>query len=294
MPPRPADSKNSPPEALERFLKRVLREHSALRDSLAPDPVHDLRVALRRCRTLAEGFATIDNHRDWKRMRKTAKRLQSGLAGLRDAQVMAERVRQLRIAGSPAGLAVAERLRRDERKGKRKARRSLEEFPRKRWKRWGGRLPKRAQRLQTSPATFAALVLDSIKEVAVKERRWRSGESQVAAHKLRIAVKQFRYTLQSFLPKQYAAWAKDLKRMQDTLGEMHDLDVLHTWLLKVAEEESLDPAIVRQWLRRIAASRQNCVERYKKAVSRKSLKPEQRVPLLWDVWRREIERLAES
>ena len=124
---RPAGSQDtpSPPEALEQFLKRVLWEHSNACDSLAPDPVHDLRVALRRCRTLAEGFATLDDSPDWRRMRKVAKKLQAGLAGLRDAQVMAGEVRQFHLNRGAAGRVLAESIERDERRAERKAKQAL-------------------------------------------------------------------------------------------------------------------------------------------------------------------------
>jgi CHAD domain-containing protein len=135
--------------------------------------------------------------------------------------------------------------------------------------------------------------VERAKEAAAQERRWRGTKSQIAAHSLRIAVKHFRYTVQSFLPAQYAAWEKDLKRMQDALGDVHDLDVLRKWLLKVAKEETLDPGIVHEWLRQIASTRQERVERYKKVVSAGGRGAERGKTLLWDRWRREIERLAE-
>lgn len=298
MCPRPADSRSrsTPPQALERFLRRVLREHSAALDSLAPDPVHDLRVALRRCRSLAEGFGILDDHRGWRRLHKQAKKLQGGLAGLRDAQVMASRVRRLRMSGGSAGEAVAEALRRDERKAKRAAQQALEDFPRKRWKRWGRRLERRAEQLDATPASFARLVLERIREVVARERRWRESGSQVAAHSLRIAVKHFRYTVQSFLPEQYSAWERDLKRMQDALGDIHDLDVLCGWLLKVAKQKSLDHETVQGWLRRIAAARQERVERYQKAVAANGRRAAHgpQAPVLWDRWRGQVEHLAES
>ena len=287
--------KNTPPEALERFLKRVLVEQLALCDSLAPDPVHDLRVALRRCRSLAEGFGALDDHRVWRRLHKSAKELQDDVAGLRDAQVMASRIRRLRIAGGAAGEAVAEALRRDERKAKRKAQRAVEDFPRKRWKRWRRRLLQRAEQIDAAPASFAHLVLERLREAAAQERRWRGTKSQIAAHSLRIAVKRLRYTVQSFLPEQYAAWEKDLKRMQDALGDIHDLDVLRAWLQKVAKRKSLDHQTVHLWMKRIAETRRERVERYKQAVSTrgKSAVRTSHAPALWDRWRHEIERLAE-
>ena len=71
--------------------------------TLAADTVHDLRVALRRSRSLAEGYATLDDDRDWRRLRKAAKELQGGLAALRDAQVMAGWVRQTALQRRPRG-----------------------------------------------------------------------------------------------------------------------------------------------------------------------------------------------
>jgi len=39
------------------------------------DPVHDLRVALRRCRSLADGLMALDPDPDWKAMKKAGRRL---------------------------------------------------------------------------------------------------------------------------------------------------------------------------------------------------------------------------
>jgi CHAD domain-containing protein len=115
----------------------------------------------------------------------------------------------------------------------------------------------------------------------------------LAAHSLRIAVKHFRYTVQSFLPEHYAAWERDLKRMQDALGDMHDFDVLRAWLLKVARRESLDHKIIHAWLRQIAEEREKRVASYKEAVSARGKHAQggKHAPLLWDRWRQEIGHL---
>jgi hypothetical protein len=119
-------------------------------------------------------------------LHKSAKELQGGLAKQRDAQVMAGQVRRLRIIDE----AVAGSLSRDERKAKRQAERALQEFPRKRWKRWRRRLPHRSEQIDAAPESFARLALDRLREVVARERRWRESGSQVAAHSLRIAVKR--------------------------------------------------------------------------------------------------------
>jgi CHAD domain-containing protein len=111
---------------------------------------------------------------------------------------------------------------------------------------------------------------------------------------MRIAVKQFRYTVQSFLPRQYAVWEKDLMRIQDALGDLHDLEVLRDWLRKVAKKASLDHAPVQEWMKRIAEAQRDCVERYRRAVTikRKRGMSEPAASVVWDRWRGELERLA--
>jgi len=284
----------SPAQSLARFLRRVWHEQAEVRDALAPGPVHDLRVALRRSRSLAEGYSALDSDLDWSQLRKAARRLQRGLAELRDAQVMARWVRRLGLTDGAAGAALAASLRRDERKARRAARKALADFPRKRWKRWRRLLPQRAARFATGPASFAALALQRAGDAAALERRWRGSDSQIAAHRLRIAVKRFRYTVESLLPEQYAAWERDLKRMQDCLGEVHDLDVLRGRILQLAKQESLSRKRLHTWLRRIERARKERVERYRKAVSANAngAKRGKRAPALWDRWRQEIQLLA--
>jgi len=289
-PPAASSRVIAPSESLSRFLRRVWQEQAVAHHELAPDTVHDLRVALRRCRSLAEGFSEVDSHRDWRQFRKAARRLQSGLTELRDAQVMADWVRRLGFTGGTAGAAVAASLRHDEREARRAARSALADFPRRRWKRWRRRLPQRAGRLGASPASFAAFASQRAGEAGACERRWRKSGSRIAAHRLRIAVKRFRYTVESFLPEQYAAWGRNLKRMQDFLGEIHDLDVLRGRILQLAEQELLPRKTLLTWLRRIESARKQRVDRYRKIVSPRVMaaKRGKPAPVLWDRWRHEL------
>jgi CHAD domain-containing protein len=293
MPVSPAESTKGPPEALKRFLKRVLREQTLVRESFAPEPIHDLRVALRRCRSLAEGLSTLDDSREWKRLQRRAKDLQDELADLRDVQVRKQRVRRLHLVQEPVGQTIKEALRQDERKAHRRARRAMEKFSRKRWKKWRRSLPKRAAELDLEPQAFAQLALQRIQHVGAREQRWLESGSESAAHRTRIAVKQFRYTVQSFLPAQYSAWEKNLMRIQDALGDLHDLDVLRDWLRKVAKRASLDHAAVDLWMKIIAEARRDCIERYRRAVTMKSNRGEAASSnVVWDRWRGELEALA--
>ncbi len=252
----------APSEALEKFLGRVLRLQAAARRQLAPDTVHDLRVALRRCRSLAEGLAEIGGGRRWRKLAKAAKRLQSGLAAIRDCQVMSQWAVRLGLAGGACGQIFGKQLARREKKARRKARQALAAFPRRKWKRWRKRLPELAARISPPPAALAAVTLRRAAQAAEREARWRAHRSQEATHRLRIAVKQFRYTAESFQPRLHQKWKTELKAMQDCLGEIHDLDLLRQWIAKLARGERLDRKTVRGWMSKIQGQRARRVQTY--------------------------------
>ena len=60
---------------LRYWMQRVLDECDHAGADFSADPVHDLRVALRRCRSLADGMIAMDPDPDWKAMKKAGKRL---------------------------------------------------------------------------------------------------------------------------------------------------------------------------------------------------------------------------
>ena len=86
-------------------MARVLEECDHAAADFSADSVHDLRVALRRCHSVADGLIAIDPHPDWKAMKKAGRRLFRRLGELRDVQIMMEWIVKLRPAG--AGVARA-------------------------------------------------------------------------------------------------------------------------------------------------------------------------------------------
>lgn len=88
---------------LRYWMLRVLEECDNVAADFGSDPVHDLRVSLRRCRSLADGLMALDPDPDWKAMKKAGKRLFQRLGDLRDIHVMEEWVEKL--AGVPASAA---------------------------------------------------------------------------------------------------------------------------------------------------------------------------------------------
>lgn len=80
---------------LSYWAGQVVEELAVVSHNFDPDPVHDLRVALRRCRSMADGFLPVDPDRGWKQLKKAGKELFARLGHLRDLQVMEEWVTAL-------------------------------------------------------------------------------------------------------------------------------------------------------------------------------------------------------
>ena len=222
MPTKPAKKK----AGLAFWMQRVLEECDRASLAFAPDPVHDLRVALRRCCSMADGIAAIDPDPAWKEMKKAGKRLFRRLGELRDVHVMQEWVHRLdtprRSSHRPAAAVFAAR----ETQLQAGSMQALSEFDRKQWQRWSRSLPRRMARFRPGSLIFRHLALERWTEAHKLHRQALRNGSPAAFHRLRIGIKRFRYIVENFLPEQHAAWSDDLKHMQDLLGEIHDLDVL--------------------------------------------------------------------
>jgi CHAD domain-containing protein/HD superfamily phosphodiesterase len=86
-----------PPKAagLRYWMLRTLDECENAAHDFAADPVHDLRVSLRRCRSMADGLMAMDPDPAWKAMKKAGKKLFQSLGALRDVQVTMDWIEKL-------------------------------------------------------------------------------------------------------------------------------------------------------------------------------------------------------
>ena len=294
-------------------MLRVLEEYDNVAAEFRADPVHDLRVSLRRCRSLADGMMAMDPEHDWKAMKKAGKQLFRQLGSLRDVQIMMEWIEKLEVAtgrlpqtassvlpeapeidavvpadgpsleSSPQNhadpaQALLHILKGRETAHKQEARAALEEFDRKQWRQWSKSLPLRATRIRPGSAVFKHLALERWTAARDLHTRAMRNRSQIALHTLRIGIKRFRYIVENFLPEQHQRWGDDLKHMQDLLGDVHDLDVL--WATALSSRVFPDEASRKAWHERILEERSKRVEEYRQ----RTIGPES----LWDVWRAEL------
>ncbi len=265
------------------WMERVIEEAKLAGQGFAADPVHDLRVALRRCRSMADGFRGLDPDPAWKAMKRSGGKVFRSLGALRDVQVMREWAHKLAAPGDPLLPEFDRALAAREEALKGEAQIHLGRLDVEQWRGWADHLAARAARVRLESPVFQYASLERWHEAYALHRQALRNRSQVAWHTLRVGIKRFRYTAENFLPERHDRWAKDLKTLQDALGELHDLDVLGE---QIRAFGFADRETVARWRARIREERTSRVQAYRK----KMVGPAS----LWQVWRRELPQGTEQ
>jgi CHAD domain-containing protein len=256
-------------------MDRVLKELENVRTSPDPDAVHDLRVAIRRCRSVAAVMEEVDPDPAWPAMRKAARKLFRSLGALRDAQVMREWVKKLAPETDAVRAHLQSAFESNEPHLRDEALRVAEKFDQKPWKRLARTLRQHARLVPAGSLAAECLALERFADAKELHAKALRTEKSKPWHALRIGLKRFRYTVESLLPDQYLAWSDNLKRLQDMLGEIHDLDVLAEMVHKsdfVETEDSL-----KLWHEVIARERHERIETYRQLTLGKTS--------IWNIWR---------
>jgi CHAD domain-containing protein len=257
------------------WMGRVLEECDRAAPDLAPEAVHDLRIALRRCRTMADAFMLIDPCKTWKSMKREGGRLFKQLGELRDVQVMMEWVQRLGTSADPGAARMLEHLAPRETQLKQDTLSALRAFDRNRWGDWRGRLQRRSRRIPLEGRVYQLNALRAWDEAYRLHREALRNRSIRSWHALRVGLKKFRYTVENFLPARHERWGQDLKNMQDWLGEIHDLAVLWDTAVRINAFPTAESRM--QWRASIDREKEERIRRYRE----KTLGPLS----LWNVWR---------
>ena len=86
---------------LEVWMDRALGTAPKVEPNWRKGEVHDLRVALRRCRTMAEALSEVSPGSRWRRIKKVSRKLFHALGDLHDTQVERDWVKKCGPAADP-------------------------------------------------------------------------------------------------------------------------------------------------------------------------------------------------
>jgi CHAD domain-containing protein len=265
---------------LPHWMDRVLRELDKFRMSPDKDVVHDLRVAIRRCRSVGAVMSEVDPDPTWRELRRLPKKLFRKLGALRDAQIMNTWVAEHGAENDKLRLQLHEAFHSQERTFTDQALRAAEKVNVKAWKRLSRKAVKRVRLVPPESLAAQCLAIERLNEAKQCHNRALRAQKPESWHALRIALKKFRYTTESLLPQQYEKWSVKLKQLQDILGEVHDLDVLSGILKQEASGEAASS--LAEWERTIERERKTRLEEYRELATGKQA--------VWKEWQRELPR----
>src|SRR3984893_16303019 len=255
-------------------MDKVREELDEVRSSPNPDNVHDLRVAIRRCRSVAKVFEEVDPDPAWREMRKTAKRLFRALGDLRDAQIMVDWAKKLTSASDPVHVHMRSLFESEEPQLRNELSRVAHKFDEKSWKRLQRRLRQRVRLIPVGGLAVECLAWERFEEIKQLHAHALRSDKAKPWHSLRIGLKKLRYTVETLLPEHHAAWREKLKRLQDLLGDIHDLDVLAEKVK--AETDAAGPARA-QWKENIHRESEERMQTYRRLTLGKTS--------IWNTWR---------
>ena len=199
------------------------------------DAVHDLRVALRRLRTVLEVGRRVFGRFHADEVRRSFRDVQRATGLLRDEEVFLALVVSLGV--THPGVAAWLDLRRAREK---RLRQTLARIIRLGELDHGRRMldallafrvkPSRDKRL----TKFARRAVDRVRR-GVERRRTARLDDVESLHELRVNYKRLRYTVETFgdvLPSDLAALGQPAARMQSRLGDLHDVDIAISCVLR--------------------------------------------------------------
>lgn len=243
------------------WMSRTLQRLAELRAEPSADAVHDLRVALRRCRSLASAVEEIDPHPDWQEMRGGARKMFRAMGELRDAQVLEGLIHEYDPGDERVKAELVHSLNSAQTEALGKVLRLAAKFDETRWSELAKVLRARLKNIPTDGEAARCLALERLEEAKERHRRALRTEKPRPWHELRIALKRFRYSLEMLAPSLHERWIGSLKRVQDILGDVHDLDVLLETVARSNDE--MPGEALEAWRKRIRTAKEEKLQTYR-------------------------------
>jgi CHAD domain-containing protein len=229
---------------ISRFARRLLREQYTLVLDAEPgvlagriEPLHDMRVAIRRLRNLLKAFRKVLPRPEADALEARFRRLSKKLGPARDMDVWMRSLKSMRTPGSEEWREFVGHQREIQNRKRETLRHILGDPSTHSLKADFDCFLKRAD-METADVTLAGLAAKAVRKSLDRVMdRSRLGPSCPArkAHLLRIACRRARYMAEFFtatLGKPAARLARQLKAVQDVLGDIHDCDICLTHLYR--------------------------------------------------------------
>ena len=225
-------------EVLRVRFEEVLQFLDAALDPSGVDAVHDIRVAIRRLRSVLRDFASVVDKRPLAELTKALKKLGGELGRVRDIDVLIEELEDLEKDGDGKNSEGIRLIIDDLRKRRTGESKALEksitgEFVLELRTRF-------TASIESALRQRRLFEFESVRDEGSRTIQKCLGEFQELSgalyrpysvkrlHRLRIAGKHLRYAIELFQPQFGDAlkpFAEGMKRMQSHLGEIHDCDV---------------------------------------------------------------------
>jgi CHAD domain-containing protein len=217
-----------------------------------PKGVHDMRVASRRLRSLLRDFSPyLRRSRKLQQAKDDLKRIAGALGSARDEDVAIAALGKLATEAPPKMAAGINQLANTRRLKQERARAELEEaltenaleelrekfdtLLEQGLKVSRSRMEKAENQNSADGTSFRHagrnVIIDGLRELQdLSESLWRPFKTK-PLHRMRLAAKRLRYSLELFAPcwsEPLRAFAKEIAKLQTSLGELHDCDL---WII---------------------------------------------------------------
>jgi CHAD domain-containing protein len=237
------------------------------------EAVHDLRVALRRLRTLLEVGRPVLGRYFVDEVRRSFRDVQRATGALRDEEVVLKIAHGLSVTHPDMVRWLLARRRREQR-----LRRGLVRHVTAGEIATGHRMLSALLAFRIKPSRDAPLAKFGRRAVesslrGVQRRRDARPDDPDALHQLRIAYKRLRYTVETFaevLPPELGVLAQPAANFQGRLGDIHDVDMVTVCARRA---RSLSHAARHEVLEGLAQARQRLMRSYAEELALSALAP---------------------
>lgn len=256
---------------LSQRMRQALKELRRDEGSLLPDTVHDLRVALRRVFSLVSALGSVSKNSGFRKIRKEARPLFKRLGRLRDIHVSIRQLGNFIPNRQPLRDKILSGFIEGRNREERECLKLMRRFRRKKWKKIARRFSRPDTLTGLDVTHFHIILQKRLDKMIERHERALQKSSAKNFHKLRIAVKRFRYSAENFIPAAFEHTEGNLQHIQDLLGEAQDLCMFEAKLAKFAARSKME--IPSELFRRIEIEREKKWIEYQEFVERKNLMP---------------------